>query len=350
MRRKIRYSALFIVAIICIACDLGAINRAPINDNDITVYTAFPSDIVGSYLAAFEEKYPAITIHLVNEVTLDLVQRLIAEQDDPQADVVWGLAVSSMLTLEWNSLLAMYAPVGIERVDPIFLDGKQPPQWVGISARSIVFCVNEAELQKRKLPEPTSWQDLINPIYHGNLLILSPGQTSVGYLLISTVLQLYGDTLGWEYLAHLHENVDGVYANNARGVCDRVLSGEYPIGLTYDYRAYFPNEPTMKLVFPVEGAGWDMEANGLVRKEYIKNGAKVFLDWAVSDSAMRRYANDRMITAAATDVEPIEGMTADELAGYLFDLDIAWVAANRERIQEEWMGLYGDTSKLVDTS
>ncbi len=341
---------LLLVVLSCVACNSLLNTDDTINENDITVYTALPSDIVGSYLAVFEEEHPDITIHLVNEVTLDLVNRLMAEQKDPQADVIWGLAVTSMLTLEWNYLLTMYAPVGIERIDPIFVDGKQPPQWVGTSARSIVLCVNQAELRKRKLPLPASWQDLINPVYRGNLLILSPGQTSVGYLLISTVLQLYGDTAGWEYLAALQENVEGVYANNARGVCEKVVSGEYPIGLTYDYRAYFPDEAVMTVVFPKEGAGWDMEVNGLVRKEHIKDGAKIFMDWAISDSAMKQYAKDRMITAAATDVEPMKGLDGREISSYLFDLDIAWVAANRERIQKEWMSLYGADSKLVNTS
>lgn len=341
--------ALLLFGLIAIACTPSSANTA-VDENTITVYTALPSDIVGSYLAVFEEENPGVTIQLVNEVTLDLVDRLMAEQEDPQADVVWGLAVSSMLTLEWNYLLTMYAPNGVERIDPIFIDGKQPPQWVGISARSIVLCVNQAELRKRQLPLPASWQDLINPVYRGNLLILSPGQTSVGYLLISTVLQLYGDTAGWEYLAALHENVEGVYANNARGVCEKVLSGEYPIGLTYDYRAYFPDDAVMTVIFPKEGAGWDLEVNGLVRKEHIKDGAKLFMDWAIGDSAMKQYAKDRMITAAATDVEPMKGLDGREISSYLFDLDIAWVAANRERIQKEWMSLYGEDSKLVNTS
>lgn len=350
MKPKKWVMALFFIGLICVACDLPSTRFSAVDDDAITVYTSIPSDAVGSYLFAFRSEHPDIDVTLVNEVTLDLVDRLLAEQDDPQADVIWGLAVSSMLALEWNSLLTMYEPKEMARVDPIFLDGKQPPLWTGISARSIVLCVNQAELEARKLPMPTSWQDLIDPAYKGNLLILSPGQTSVGYLLISTILQLYGDTVGWEFLEQLHENVDGIYANNARGVCEMVSSGEYPIGLTYDYRAYFPGEPTMKVVFPEEGAGWDMEVNGLVRKEYVKNGAKVFLDWAISDSAMRQYAKDRMITAAATDMEPMEGMSAGEISSYLFDLDIAWVAANRERIQQRWMRLYENDSRLIDTS
>lgn len=350
MKWQSRLVLLLLVVGISVGCAFQPTSRTTGNDNNIIVYTSIPSDIVGNYLAAFEAEHPQINVTLVNAVTLNLVDRLLAEQDDPQADVVWGLAVTSMLTLEWNSLLTMYAPTGLERVDPIFLDGRQPPQWVGISARSIVLCANQAELDKRNLPTPTSWQDLIDPVYHGQLLILSPGQTSVGYLLMSTILQLYGETIGWEYLAQLHQNVDGIYANNARGVCEEVLQGEYPIGLTYDYRAYFPNEPTMQVIFPEEGAGWDMEANGLIRKEHVKSGAQIFLDWAISDTGMQEYTRDRMITAVATDTQPMEGVDAEEMASHLFDLDIPWVAANRERIQERWMSLYGDESHLVDTS
>ncbi|MCB0061256.1 MAG: extracellular solute-binding protein [Caldilineaceae bacterium] len=342
--------ALLLVLLICIACTSQSSAWTGVNDTNITVYTPIPRDLVSGYLAAFEAEHPEIEVTLVNEATLALVEQLLAEEDAPRADVIWGLAVTSMLTLEWNSLLTMYTPAGIERVEPIFLDGRQPPQWVGIAARAIVLCVNQAKLDEQNLATPTSWQDLIDPMYQGHLLILSPGQTNVGNLLISTILQLYGDTAGWEYLAQLDENVEGVYASDERGVCEAVLRGDYAIGLTYDYRAYFPGEPTMKVVIPQEGAGWDMEVNALVRKERIKNAAKVFLDWAISDSAMKLYTQERMITAAATDVETMVDMNVHEDASYLFDLDIAWIAANRERIQKRWMSLYGADSRLVDTS
>lgn len=350
--RDLRVFAVSLLALVCVACNSQTITnvRTMLNDNNITVYSSIPSDIVGIYLADFETKHPEVNVNLVNEVTLDLIERLLSEQNDPQADVIWGLAVSSMLTLEWNYLLTMYAPEGLERIDPIFLDDEETPQWVGISARSITLCVNEEELEKRNLPLPTSWQDLINPIYRGQLLILNPGQTSVGYLLLSTILQRYGDVDGWDYMDQLHENVEGAYANNARGVCQWILRGDYPIGLTYDYRAYFPNESEMLLVFPIEGVGWDMEVNGLVRKEYIKTGAKTFLDWAISDSAMQLYAQDRLILAAATDSDSVQLVDGVEISSHLLDLDIAWVAANRKRIQGEWMDLYGDELELINTS
>ena len=93
------------VVLLCVGCIPQSARRVDANDNDIIVYTSLPSDIVGGYLAAFEAEHPEINVTLVNAVTLKLVERLLAEQEEPQADVVWGLAVTSMLTLEWNSLL-----------------------------------------------------------------------------------------------------------------------------------------------------------------------------------------------------------------------------------------------------
>ena len=50
-------------------------------------------------------------------------------------------------------------------------------------------------------------------------------------------------------------------------------------------------------VFPEEGSGWDMEANALVKKDNEKDIAKEFLDWAISDNIMTKYATNYPIVA-----------------------------------------------------
>lgn len=320
----------------------------------ITVYSALPEDLVQNYLAQFQAEHPEIEVQLVTKVTLALFEQLLAEQEAPQADVIWGLAVTNMLPLEWHHLLTSYAPAGVERVAPFFRDANEPPQWVGISARSVVFCANTTMLDQQGLPPPDSWEALADPQYKGLLLIPTPGETSVGYLLIATILQSYGDTPGWEYLAQLHENTGGRYANNASGVCDHVRKGEFAIGVTYDYRAFFPDDQTMAFILPEEGAGWEMEVNALVRKETVKPAAKRFLDWAISDSAMTEYAKDRILTGTdiqhnGTDEMLASRLSADLVRTHLFDLDIPWLAANRERIQTEWMTRFGANLETIDT-
>lgn len=331
---------------------IGAVNTP--TQESITVYSALPEDLVQNYLARFQAEHPEIEVHLVTKVTIALFEQLLAEQEAPQADVIWGLAVTSMLPLEWHHLLTSYAPKGVERVAPFFRDANEPPQWVGMSARSVAFCVNRAMLNKQGIPSPDSWEALVDPQYKGLLLIPTPGQTSVGYLLIGVILQHYGDTPGWEYLAQLHDNTAGRYANNASGVCEHVRNGEYAIGITYDYRAFFPDDKAMAFLLPKEGTGWEMEVNALVRKETIKPAAKLFLDWAISDSAMAEYAKDRILTGTDVQHDSTGAMLADRLSAdivrnHLFDLDIPWIAANRERIQAEWMARFGANLKTIDT-
>lgn len=341
---------LVIICISAIAYLVQPLQTVMQNPNRVIVYSALPEASAQEYLAPFTAEHPEIEIELVDKVTLALTEQLLAERNNPQADVIWGLAVTSMLPLEWNHLLASYSPQGLERVSPVFRDVNDPPQWVGISARSVVLCINTDELTRRNLPKPRSWQDLIDPSYKGHLLMLAPGQTTVGYLFISLFLQLYGDIQGWEYLGKLHENAAGIYANDAGGVCELVRNGEYPIGITYDYRAAFPDDEKMIIVIPQEGIGWDMEVNALVRKEEIKPAAKIFLDWAISDSAMQQYAKYRVLTSAETEKQLVGHLPVEAIRDQLFDLDLLWIAANRERIQSEWTALYGANIELIDTN
>ncbi|MEZ4869006.1 MAG: extracellular solute-binding protein [Caldilineaceae bacterium] len=309
---------------------------------DITVYSSIPQDLVGDYLADFQAQNPNVEVTLVNEVTLSLINRLLEEKDDPQADVIWGLAVTNMLLAEWNYLLAPYATHGLDHIAPAFYDTNSPPNWVGISVRSLVLCVNPTVLEQQGLPLPQSWADLVDPAYQGHLIMPTPGSTSVGYLLIAAILQLYGDIDGWSYLEQLHQNV-GQYVTNVTNVCPAVAAGDYAIGLSYDYRAVQQKvaDPQIEIVYPLEGTGWEAEVNALVRKDDIKPAAKLFLDWAISDAAMRHYAHDRSIITSDTTVETPAGFPPN-VKSFLLDQDIPWLAANRVRIQEEWLTTFGD--------
>jgi len=66
---------------------------------EITVYTALEDEQVTEYLAVFNEQYPDIKLNIVRESTGIITARLLAEKDNPIADVVWGTAASSLLVL-----------------------------------------------------------------------------------------------------------------------------------------------------------------------------------------------------------------------------------------------------------
>src|SRR2546426_5944579 len=158
---------------------------------EITVYTNILLDQVKTYLADFHKTYPNIKVNVVRDSLGNLNKRLLAERADPQADVIWGLAVTSLMFLEWRDMLSPYAPAGLERVKPQFQATSNPPHWVGMDAWMAVFCVNTAELEKLSLPMPLTWRDLINPAYKGHIIMYNPTVTGTGYLTITAILQIY---------------------------------------------------------------------------------------------------------------------------------------------------------------
>ena len=127
--------------------------------------------------------------------------------------------------------------------------------------------------------------------------------------------------------------------------CKAAGSGEYPIGVSFDYRAAkqkADGEP-IAAVFPKEGSGWDIEANALIKKAEVKPAAKTFLDWAITPEVSQEYAKNYAITALKTTAPALPGYPADPLK-QLVKNDFNWEAANRERILKEWTARYDSKS------
>src|SRR5882672_11499889 len=62
----------------------------------LTVYTALENDQLGPYKTAFEADNPTIEIAWVRDSTGVMAAKLMAEKDNPRADIIWGLAASNV--------------------------------------------------------------------------------------------------------------------------------------------------------------------------------------------------------------------------------------------------------------
>src|SRR5262249_1023097 len=135
------------------------------NGGSITVYTALEDDQLARYVPVFQAAHPDIKLNFYRDSTGIFTAKFLAEKDNPEADVIWGLAATSLLIADKQGLLAPYAPAGIERVNATFRDAANPPHWEGIDVWESAFCVNTVEAKAKNLPIPTSWADLTNPVY-----------------------------------------------------------------------------------------------------------------------------------------------------------------------------------------
>ena len=321
--------SLFLLA----GCRLGWGEGAP---EPLTVYTALSEGEAAYYLADFAVAYPEVAVELVSLPLGTLRQRLYAEQAAPQADVIWGVPVTTMLLFEWGDLLLPYAPQGLERVRAHLRDPRPFPHWVGTNLAISALCVSETINRVRFPTVPASLSDLLDPMYRRSLVMSDPVDSPAGLIFVMTVLDIYGEQGGWQYLDELHKNI-GVYVASDEEACLQAGLGEYPIAVA----RYFAGVPNVRFVYLKEGIGSDLLANALVRRNPVHPAAQTFLDWSISEIAMRLYARRSGVTGVETGFSPPAGGFPAQLESQLYEPDIPWTAANLNRILAEWQRRYG---------
>ncbi len=331
-----------------LACVLALFIAAPsavLAAEEIIVYTALEDDEIPKYLALFKQQHPDITVKIVRDSTGIVTAKLLAEKANPQADVVWGTAATSLMLCKQAGMLEPFAPKGLEKVKPLMRDSANPPAWVGIKAWETGFCVNTIESKKLKLPAPESFADLTKPVYKGQISMPNPASSGTGFLTVSAVLQMMGEAPGWEYLDKLHANI-ARYTHSGSKPCKMAGAGEVPIGISFAYRGFMQKQKgePVETVFPKEGSGWDVEANAMIKKAAIKPAAKIFLDWAISEPVMKEYGKIYPVTAYPSG-NPIPEGYPKEPEKQLAKNDFDWAAKNRERILAEWTKRYDSKSE-----
>jgi len=303
---------------------------------ELLVYTTLRQDEVDLYIEDFHIAYPDIQIEVERMSAATLIDRLLAERNEPQADLLWGVGLTSVLYLEWNDLLKPYAPVGLARVDERFRDTNQPPYWVGNSVAITAFCINSDEIARLGSTIPRSWQDLLDPSYRRAILLADPTKTESGLMASLGIFELFGEQEGWHYLDALHRNI-AYYPQEETEPCELVDSGAYAIGIART----FDNLGKVQMVYPTEKSGWELSVSALLRKDPISPAARTFIDWSISDPVMRLYGRKNALTAAPIGLSMPAGYPTDPNAA-LVDLNIPWTAANRERLLTEWTNRYSD--------
>lgn len=310
----------------------------------ILVYTALEDDEIPIYMNLFKKAHPDIDVKIIRDSTGIITAKLLAEKKNPQADVVWGTAATSLMLCDQAGMMEPYAPKYLSKVRPTMRDSNKVPHWVGIKAWMTGFVTNTIEAKRLNIPIPKSYADLIKPVYKGQIIMPNPASSGTGFLTVSAILQLMGEDQGWAYLDKLHKNILR-YTHSGSKPAKLAGAGEAVVGVSFGYRGFIQKEKGEPVVttFPTEGSGWDVEANGLIKKAHIKSDAKVFLDWAISPQVMKAYGKVYPVTAYDSGNPIPEGYPKNPQAQMIKN-DFQWAAKNRMRILKEWTLRYDGKS------
>lgn len=318
---------------------------AAIAQTELTVYTAVEAVDLERYKTTFEAANPDITINWVRDSTGVITAKLLAEKNNPQADVVWGVAATSLLLLKGEGMLEPYAPKGVDKLDPKFVDPATPPSWTGMDAYMSAICFNTVEAGKLGIEAPTSWKDLLEPEYAGHIIMPNPNSSGTGFLNVSSWIQMWGEDEAWKFMDGLHQNI-ARYTHSGSKPCKLAGSGETIIGISFAFagaKAIDAGAP-IQIIFPAEGSGWEAEATAIIAGTPKLEAAKQLVDWSVTKEANQMYNVGFAVVAYPGIAKPVDNMPKD-VAGHMIDNDLEWAANNRARILDEWQKRYNSKSE-----
>lgn len=255
--------------------------------------------------------------------------RIQAESPNFGADVMWGMMHSLALRAVDEGFLYSYQSPNWEAVPDEFKDPNG--RWYGWSYWFNAIIVNTDLIEELGLDVPSSWADLLDPQYRGEIVMPDPGTSGTAYLVVSTIMQLFGEEAGWEYLAKLHQNV-AQYTKSGTAPAQLVAQGEYAIGITWDQAVFQRMEAGYPViaVLPEEGVGYDLDVIWIFDGARNLDAAKRVVDFVGSPEGMRlagkyRSKVTRPGVEALVDFDPP-----------VIRYDAVWAAENQDRIMAEW--------------
>jgi len=244
----------------------------------------------GTQLKKIKEK-TGVTVPQDNKNSGQSLAQLVAEKASPVADITY-LGVTFGIQAKKEGVVAPYKPAHFDEI-PVGL--KDPDgNWFTIHSGTLGFMVNVDALKGK--PVPKSWKDLTNPTYKGMIGYLDPPSAFVGYVGAVAVNQAMGGNLdnfdkAIAYFKDLKKNEPIVPKQTSYA---RVLSGEIPILLDYDFNAYrgkYKDKANIQFVIPAEGTVIVPYVMSLVKGGPNQANAKKVLDHLMSDEGQAVWAN-----------------------------------------------------------
>ena len=307
----------------------------------LNLYCSSPNTAWCQGMAVGFEKATGTRVAVVQKATGEMFAQVKAEAANPKGDIWWAGAADAYLQAAEEGLLDEYRSPNVAELYPwaARISEISKGRVAGVYGGIIALGYNTEVMARKKLPVPKCWKDLTNPVYKGEIMLGNPNSSGTAYLMLATIVQVFGEDEAFRYLRAVHPNVNQ-YARSGIGPMTAVTRGETALGSTVLHGVIneivrgFPVEP----VLPCEGVGYEVGSIAIIKGTRNVAAARKFVDWALSVEGqkvgldVKEYA---IPTNRNVSLPPqVPPLTAIKVIDY--DFAKYGSSAERKRLLERW--------------
>ena len=281
-----------------------------------------------SYVTLFDKftEETGVEVELLSMSSGEVLSKLRAEGGTPSADLWFGGGIDAFMSAKDDGLLEQ---VNFDAAADLAAEYKDADNyWFSKGITIVGILVNNTLLGELNLTAPTSWNDLLDESYAGEIIMSNPAVSGTNYAVVNNI---------------------AYYAKRGSDPSNKVISDEYAIGITYidgTIEALL-DEYDVSIVYPEDGIPWVPEGVAVFKNADNVDAAKYFVEWLFSsDENLQLLAEIDQKTSVKAIKPTMEGIELGYDTGILMTEDLSLFGSERENILAQFETLMGD--KAVD--
>lgn len=287
------------------------------------------------------EKRTGVKVAMTRKSSGETFAQVKAEASNPKGDVWWGgtgdphmQAANEGLSQEYKSpKLAELAEWSKGQA------AATSHRTVGIYMGGLGFGYNTELLAAKGLPAPKCWKDLIDPAYKGEVQMANPNSSGTAYTTLATMVQLFGEDGGFEFMQALHGNINQ-YTKSGSAPIKAAARGETTIGIVFMHDAVKQavNGFPIKVVAPCEGTGFEIGSMSIIKGARNLDSAKKWVDFALTADVqgLAVQAKSYQVPSNMGASVPVEAPKLDQIKLIDYNFKLYGSSAERKRLLKKW--------------
>jgi iron(III) transport system substrate-binding protein len=237
----------------------------------------------------------------------EILERLRAERNRPQADLWWGASHTTFQTAAEENLLTPYRPTWADSVPEESRDSED--RWFGTYETPEVIVYNSTAVSPDEAPK--DWDDVLDPKWRNKVLIRNPNPSDTMRVIFGAqILRFYNETHsfedGYNWLRRLDANVKE-YTADGTLLMEKLVRNEGSISLWNmpDVLLYRDQKGFQQLAYVTPASGTPVITDGIaiVRGAANEAEARRFYEFVTAPESLIYAARKYYRLPARTDLD-----------------------------------------------